>query len=94
MSILDNDCKFIIKMVQNEMYQISSHAIQRMSERDIDENDIEELVANGTFSYANFDKNKGENPRYMFSNLGKNAVIALTSENIPVVVTVYKDGEM
>ena len=54
---------------------------------------IEDIVTNGIFFYANFDKSKGESPRYMFSNEGKNAIIALTAENMPVVVTVYKEGE-
>lgn len=93
MSILNDDCNFIINMVKNEMYQISNHAIQRMGERDIEEEDIEDIVANGNFSYANFDKSKGECPRYMFSSNGKNAIIVLTSENMPIVVTVYKEGE-
>lgn len=93
MSILNDDCNFIINMVKNEMYQISNHAVQRMNERNIEENDIEDIVANGTFTYANFDKSKCESPRYMFSNEGKNAIIALTAENMPVVVTVYKEGE-
>lgn len=93
MSMLNDDCDFIINMVKNEMYQISNHAIQRMNERNIEEEDIENIIMNGIFSYANFDKNKGENPRYMFSNEGKNAIVALTSESMPVVVTVYKEGE-
>lgn len=93
MSVLNDDCNFIVSMVKNEMYQVSNHAIQRMEERKIEEEDIENIVIKGTFSFANFDKSKGESPRYMFSNEGKNAIIALTSENMPVVVTVYKDGE-
>lgn len=93
MSILYDDCNFIVNMVSNEMYQICEHATQRMNERDIEEDDIESTVKNGVFSYANFDKSKGESPRYMFSDKGINIIVALTEENMPIVVTVYKDGE-
>ena len=89
MSILNDDCNFIINMINNGTYTISGHAIKRMNERSINEYDIENTVINGAFSYANFDKSKGEAPRYMFSDKNANVIIALTDENVPVVVTVY-----
>lgn len=85
------EAEYIRNMVNNAMYDISPHAIQRMNERNISFSELEDIILNHKFKVA---KDEGENERYEFYTETKDKIIvALGTEMfIPVIVTVIKGG--
>lgn len=85
------DAEYIRKMVSNEMYDISPHANQRMNERNMSFEKLEDIILNYKYKLA---KNEGNNERYEFyTNTKDKIIVALgTGMIIPVIVTVIKGG--
>lgn len=85
------EVEFIRNMVSNGMYDISPHANERMNERNMFFDEIEDIILNHKFKLA---KEEGTNERYEFYTDTKDKIIvALGLEMmIPVIVTVIKGG--
>lgn len=85
------EAEYIRNMVSNEMYDISPHAIQRMNERNMSLEELEEIILNHQCKRA---KDEGNNERYEFyTNTKDKIIVALGTEMIlPVIVTVIKGG--
>lgn len=85
------DAEYIRTMVGNEMYDISPHANQRMNERNMSFEELEDIILNHKYKIA---KNEGNNERYEFyTNTKDKIIVALGTEMIiPVIVTVIKGG--
>lgn len=85
------EVEFIRNMVSNGMYDISPHANERMNERNMFFDEIEDIILNYKFKLA---KEEGRNERYEFYTDTKDKIIvALGSKMmIPVIVTVIKGG--
>lgn len=85
------EAKYIRNMVSNEMYDISPHANQRMNERNMSFEELEDIILNHQYKRA---KDEGNNERYEFyTNTKDKIIVALGTEMIlPVIVTVIKGG--
>ena len=85
------EVEYIRNMVNNEMYDISPHANQRMNERNMSFEEIEDIILNHQYKRA---KVEGNNARYEFyTNTKDKIIVALGTEMIlPVIVTVIKGG--
>ena len=85
------EAKFIRDMVRNGMYDISPHANQRMNERNMFCDEIEDIILNHKFKQA---KKEEENDRYEFYTDTKDKIIVALGKDmfIPVIVTVIKGG--
>ncbi|MBQ7668717.1 MAG: hypothetical protein IJS47_05270 [Clostridia bacterium] len=85
------EAEYIRNMVSNGMYDISTHATQRMNERNMFFDEMEDIILNHKFKLA---KDDGNNERYEFyTNTKDKIIVALGSGMmIPVIVTVIKGG--
>ncbi len=85
------EAEYIRNMVSNEMYDISPHANQRMNERNMSFEELEDIILNHQCKRA---KDEGNNERYEFyTNTKDKIIVALGTEMIlPVIVTVIKGG--
>lgn len=85
------EAEYIRNMVKNEMYDISPHANQRMNERNMSFEELEDIILNHQYKLA---KDEGNNERYEFYTSTKDKLIVAlgTGMIIPVIVTVIKGG--
>ena len=85
------EAEYIRQMVSNEMYDISPHANQRMNERNMSFEELEDIILKHQYRLG---KDEGNNERYEFyTNTKDKIIVALgTGMIIPVIVTVIKGG--
>lgn len=85
------EAEYIRNMVNNRMYDISPHANQRMSERNMTFSEMEDIILNYKFGLA---KGQGNNERYEFYTDTEDKIIVALGRGmmIPVIVTVIKGG--
>ncbi len=88
---INKEAEYIRRMVCNEMYDISHHANQRMNERNMSFEELEDIILNHKYKLG---KDDGDNERYEFyTNTKDKIIVALGNEMIlPVIVTVIKGG--
>lgn len=92
MSNCNTEAEYIRDMVRNSMYDISPHATERMNERNVSFQDIEDIILNHSVKLA---KNQGNGTRYEFYTSTNDKIIVALAESmiIPVIVTVIKGGK-
>ena len=70
------DVQYIRKMVENSMYDISQHATERMNERKMNLDEVENILLNENVKLA---KEQGKGPRYeFFTNTNDKIIIMKT----------------
>lgn len=91
MADFTKDVQYIRKMVQNGMYDVSHHANERMNERKMNFEEVENILLNEKVKLA---KEQGKGKRYeFFTNTNDKIIVALGEQMmIPVIVTVIKGG--
>lgn len=92
MSDINIEAKFIRDMVNGSMYYTSQHAIDRMNERNMTCEELEDIILNHSYRLA---KLQGNNTRYDFYTTTNDKIIVALGEEatFPVIVTVIKGGE-